>query len=447
MRKEPWKTGEACSYLLGFMILLYRLIFIPLLLLALPYYGLRMWRRGGYARDFKHRLGFLPRLESTHPECKRVWLQAVSVGEVLAVGPLIESLQRNGQVEVVLTTTTSTGYAAARERYAGKVAQLGIFPLDFWPCAALAWRRIRPDAVVLMESELWPEHLHQARVRGVPAILINARMSDRSFARYGRVRHLAAWLFAQLDHIYTSSERDQQRILELGGDAVKVTCTGNVKFDAACPEELDAAARAELRNELGFGNEGALVLLGSSTWPGEETALLEAQAALRATGVDCRLLLVPRHAERGRSVAKELHGQSLVWHQRSLERQAASGTLIYLADTTGELSRLTQVADLVFIGKSLEPNEGGQNPIESAALGLPILFGPRMSNFKDVARVLRGCGAARVIHDAAGLRDAVLELAGDPAARKEMGAAGRAWHARNGGSSERIAEGIRVDLR
>lgn len=203
----------------------------------------------------------------------------------------------------------------------------------------------------------------------------------------------------------------------------------------------------ELRKELGFENEAAFVLLGSSTWPGEETALLEAQAALRASGVDCRLLLVPRHAERGRSVAKELGGQSLPWHQRSIERQAPTGNLIHLADTTGELSRLSQVADLVFIGKSLAPNEGGQNPIEAAALGLPMCFGPRMSNFKDVARALRESGAARVVDDASCLREAVLALAGDPATRVEMGAAGRAWHARNGGSSERIAEGIRVDLR
>ena len=429
------------------MILLYRLIFIPLLLLALPYYGLRMWRRGGYGRDFKHRLGFFPRLEPAGSERKRVWLQAVSVGEVMAVAPLIESLQKEGQVEVVLTTTTSTGYAAARKQYAGKVARLGIFPLDFWPCASLAWRRIRPDAVVLMESELWPEHLHQARARGVPAILINARMSDRSFARYRRIKALAVRLLAQLDHIYTSSEQDQERILKLGGDALRVTCAGNVKFDAACPEQLHADARAALREELGFENEAAFILLGSSTWPGEETALLEAQAALRASGVDCRLLLVPRHAERGRSIVKALSGQALAWHQRSVEPCAATETLIYLADTTGELSQLSQVADLVFIGKSLEPNEGGQNPIESAALGLPILMGPQMSNFKDVARILQKRGAARVVNDAADLRKAVLELAGDAAARAEMGAAGRAWRARNGGSSERIAEGIRVDLR
>ncbi|NCG08322.1 MAG: 3-deoxy-D-manno-octulosonic acid transferase [Verrucomicrobia bacterium] len=429
------------------MILLYRLVFIPLLLLAMPYYGLRMWRRGGYGKDFKHRLGFFPRLEPCGPERKRVWLQAVSVGEVLAVGPLIESLQKSGQVEVVLTTTTSTGYAAARERYKGKVAQMGIFPFDFCLCSSLAWRRIRPDAVMLMESELWPEHLHQAQTRGVPAILINARMSDRSFRRYMRVKYLAERIFAKLDHIYTSSERDQQRILELGGDALRVTCAGNVKFDAACPEELSATVRKDLREALGFENEAAFVLLGSSTWPGEETALLAAQAALRATGVDCRLLLVPRHAERGRSIAKELDEQALTWHQRSVEPQAATGTMIYLADTTGELSRLAQVADLVFIGKSLAPNEGGQNPIEAAALGLPMCFGPHMSNFKDVARALSESGAARLLDDAPGLQKAVLELAGDSATRAKMGAAGRAWHSRNGGSSERIAEGIRVDLR
>lgn len=446
LKKKPWKTAYAGSYLLRFMILLYRFFFIPLLLLAAPYYGLRMWRRGGYAKDFKHRLGFFPHMDPCSSERKRVWLQAVSVGEVLAVGPLIESLQKNGQVEVVLTTTTSTGYAEARARYAKKVTQVGIFPFDFWLCSSLAWRRIRPDAVILMESELWPEHLHQAHKREVSAVLINARISDRSFRRYMRVKTLAARLFAQLDHIYTSSDRDQQRILELGGDAIRVTCAGNLKFDAARPEILSTAAEADLRAELGFENKEAFILLGSSTWPGEETALLEAQAALRATGVDCRLLLIPRHAERGRSVAKELNAQNFSWHQRSEKVAAAEGTLIYLADTTGELSCLSQVADLVFIGKSLKPNEGGQNPIEAAALGLPMLFGPQMSNFKDVARALNEQGAARVINDAIDLKDAILELANDPSARVAMGTAGRSWHQQNGGSSERIAEGIRVDL-
>ena len=334
------------------MILLYRLFFIPILLLATPYYGLRMWRRGGYAKDFKHRLGFFPRLKPCKPGQKRVWLQAVSVGEVLSLGPLIESLKKDGQIEVVLTTTTSTGYATALEQYAEKVAQVGIFPFDFWLCSSLSWRRIQPDAVIMMECELWPEHLHQAQTRAVPAILINARISDRSFRRYMRIKALAAKLFNQLDHIYTSSDQDQQRILKLGGNALRVTCAGNMKFDAAHPEKLSDSERANLRQELGFENEAALILLGSSTWPGEETALLEAQAALRATGKDCRLLLVPRHAERGRSIAKELKRETEngINVQKTKLRKRPSST----SPTPPALSLLSQVADLVFIGKSLE---------------------------------------------------------------------------------------------
>lgn len=429
------------------MLLLYRIIFLPLLVIALPYYGLRMWRRGGYGKDFKHRLGFLPEMEPCAAERKRLWLQAVSVGEVMAVGPLIEMLQRNGTVEVVLTTTTSTGYAAAQQRYRDVVAAIGIFPLDFLPCSHLAWERIKPDAVILTESELWPEHLNQARIRKVPAILINARMSDRTYGRYLKIKGLARRLFSQLDHIYTASERDQKRILDLGGEAVRVTCAGNIKFDTPCPANLGHADAAALQNEFGFENSGAFILLGSSTWPGEETALIEAQAALRSQEIDCRLVLVPRHAERGRGIAQELERQSLPWHQRSHKVQAPEGTLIYLADTTGELSRLAQVADLVFIGKSLAPNEGGQNPLEAAGLGLPILMGPRMSNFKDISRALLNAEAAFEVTDANALRTKLLQLAGDSTTRKAMGTAGKAWHARNGGSSERIAAGIQVDLR
>lgn len=406
-----------------------------------------MWRRGGYGKDFKHRLGMLPKLKPCEAGKKRVWLQAVSVGEVMAIEPLIESLQRNNTVDVVLTTTTSTGYAAARKKYSQVVTQIGIFPLDFWPCSKLAWSRIQPHAVVLTESELWPEHLYQARKHTVPAILINARMSDRSYNRYLKFTGLAKRLFSQLDHIYTSSERDQKRILELGGDSVRVTCAGNIKFDAANPEILNPSARAELRSELGFDAENTFVLLGSSTWSGEETALIEAQSAVRSLGLDCRLLIVPRHAERAPEIVQLLETQNLPWHQRSVTPQAPAGTLIYLADTTGELSRLAQVADLAFIGKSIAPNEGGQNPIEAAALGLPIVMGSRMSNFREVAVNLLHANAALEVNDSSALIETIVQLAKDPNKRSKMGTEGRAWHARNTGSTERITEGIRIDLR
>ena len=432
------------------MIWLYRLMFLPGLLIALPYYLFRMWRRGGYRKDFQHRFGRFRRLPAVEPGKQRIWLQAVSVGEIFAIGPLIEGLQQHGDVEIVLTTTTSTAYAEARKRYDGKVFSIGIFPLDFWLFSRTAWKRIQLNAVILTESELWPEHLRQARKHGVPAFLVNARMSDKSFERYSKLRKLAAWLFGQLDHIYAATNLDQQRLIELGAAPESTVCTGSIKFDVTFGELLDREGIEALRAELGFtSNTGKspFVLLGSSTWPGEETAVLAAQAALIEQGIDCRLLLVPRHAERAPEIVRLLERQSLSWYQRSTAETVPNGLKIHLADTTGELTRLTQAADLAFIGKSFEPNNGGQTPIEAAGLGVPVLMGPNMTNFKALAGSLIRNGIARTVQDADSLQQATIELVNDPDARKSMGEAGRKWHQRNQGSSRRIAESILIDLK
>ncbi len=425
-------------------------MFLPGLCLALPYYLLRMWRRGGYRKDFQHRFGRFRRLPTVESGKKRIWLQAVSVGEIFAIGPLIEGLQKHGDIEIVLTTTTSTAYVEARKRYADKVYSIGIFPLDFWLFSNTAWKRIQPDAVILTESELWPEHLHQARKHEVPAFLVNARMSDKSFERYSKLSKLAAWLFGQLDHIYAATNLDQQRLITLGASPESTVCTGSIKFDVDFGQTLDAAGIQELRSELGFeSNEknAPFILLGSSTWPGEEAAMLAAQAKLIEAGVDCRLLLVPRHAERGAEIAQLLEKQALAWHQRSQGKDAPAHLKIHLADTTGELTRLTQAADLAFVGKSLEPNDGGQTPIEAAGLGIPVLMGPKMTNFKVLASSLVRNGAARTVQSPDELVQAAVELAQDPDARQSMSEAGRKWHTRNKGSSQRIAESILIDLK
>jgi 3-deoxy-D-manno-octulosonic-acid transferase len=432
------------------MIWLYRLFYLPALLLALPYYGLRMWRRGGYAKDFQHRLGRYRRLPPPAPGKKRIWLQAVSVGEVFAISPLIDALQQEGRIEIVLTTTTSTGYAEARKRYADRTCSIGIFPLDFWLCSRTAWQRIQPDAIILTESELWPEHLHQARQRGVPTFLVNARISDTSFKRYQQVSKLAQRLLRKLDHLYAASDLDQSRLVQLGVDPQRIASSGSIKFDVAIGPRLDAEERAALRNELGFGSDTStdtpFILLGSSTWPGEEAALLRIQQTVIQAGVDCRLLLVPRHAERGPELVRLLANQPLEWHQRSQATQAHHPVQIHLADTTGELTRLTQVADLAFIGKSLAPNCGGQTPIEAAGLGVPLLMGPNMNNFRVVAQSLRASGAARVVADAAQLEAQVLELVKDASARASMRQAGGNWHTQSKGSSARIAASILAAL-
>ena len=435
------------------MIWLYRILYFPTLLAVLPYYGFRMWRRGGYAKDFQHRLGFFHCLDAPAPGKKRIWLQAVSVGEILAIGPLVNALRADDRIEIVITTTTSTGYAEALKRYRQSVRCVGLFPLDFWPCVHVAWKRIRPDVIILTESELWPEHLHRACSKRIPTFLVNARISEKSFGRYRKVSGLPRRLLRKFDFIYATNELNRNRLLELGATPETIQSFGNIKFDVAVGETISTTARSELLEELGFhplqDQPQPFVLLGSSTWPGEEKALLEVQARLIKEGVDCRLLLVPRHAERASEIVGLLKQQSLLWHQRSTQEPAPREVHIYLADTTGELARLTQIADLAFIGKSLPPNKGGQTPIEAAGLGIPILMGPNMSNFQQVTRSLVRSGAARIVEDKHRLELASLELVNDTEARNSMSKAGMAWHKRNRGSSARIAEDIlgRLSLR
>lgn len=430
------------------MIWFYRLIYLPGLLIALPYYIFRMWRRGSYRKSFQHRFGRFHRMEPIIQGKKRIWLQAVSVGEVLAIGPLIDALQNDPSVEIVLTTTTSTGYTEARKRYTDSVKRIGIFPLDFWIFSRTAWSRIQPSAVILTESELWPEHLHQARKRRVPAYLVNARISDTSFGRYQQVPTLARRMLKKFRGIYAASELDRSRLLKLGSPEERIHSTGSIKFDVTIGERCTEAEQLDLRKDLGFEpeNDRLFVLLGSSTWPGEEAALIESQRAAIAAGIDCRLLLVPRHAERAPELVHLLKAQDLPWHQRSTEREAPAELRIHLADTTGELTRLTQAADLAFVGKSLAPNEGGQTPIEAAGLGVPILMGTHMNNFKDVAKSLVRAGAALQIGSAHELTEKVLVLAKDESLRAKMQQAGLEWHRSNRGSSQRIAEQILKDL-
>ena len=425
----------------------YRILFPLLLIPALPYYVWRMLRRGGYGAGFTQRLGFFPRLGPPSPGRRRLWIQAVSVGEIEAIGPLLRQLKATGAVELVLTTTTSTGYRLARDRYAEVADRIGIFPADLWPCSALAWRRIHPDAVILVEGELWPEHLAQARARGVPAFLVNGRLSDKSFARHLRFRKLSAYVLGHFQRIAAGSEEDVRRFRELGFTA---SLTGNVKFDVAGDAPMPAGERARLRVELGFGDDPrTIVLLGSSTWKGEETLLLRAVRELRAAGRDARLLLVPRHSERRAEVAAEASASGLAWHQRSTGGAVApADTVVHLADTTGELRRLTRAADLAFCGKSLAPHEGGQTPVECAAAGVPIVYGPRMSNFRDICRGLEQAGAAFRAPDADGLRAKLAELCADGTARQEMGRRGADWHQGNRGATERtvalLLEGLQA---
>ena len=425
------------------MIFLYRILFLPLLLLAAPYYLWRMRRRGGYGDGFGQRFGAVPALPAKRAGVKRVWLQAVSVGELLALAPLLEALTRDGTVEVYLTTTTSTGCRLAKEKYAALTAGIGYFPLDFWPCSARAWRAVRPDLAILMEGERWPEHIRQAWARGVPVIAVNARMSDRSFRRSRRFRGALRPLVRGLTRVLCAAKRDEQRFRSVGLPAASLCTTGNLKLDVAIPL-LDAAARARLRAELGLPADG-LVLLGSSTWAGEEAALLTALKSARERGLVVSLLLVPRHAERREELRAWLEKSGLSFHFRS-EGAAPHEVDVAVGDTTGELRQLTQLADLVFVGKSLAPHEGGQTPVEAAILGQPVLHGPRMTNFRDIIRSLTEAGAVRKVETHSALIEAAVELLQDGAQREQLATAARAWSEANRGATERTLRVLREEL-
>ena len=424
------------------MIWLYRILFLPLLLIAAPYYFWRMRRRGGYEGSFRQRLGGIDPLPPKPPGVRRIWLQAVSVGEMLAIAPLLEAFRREGHTEVYLTTTTSTGYQLAREKYGGLIVALGYFPLDFWAFSRRTWRKVAPDLCILMEGERWPEHVQQARARGVPVICVNARLSDRSFRRSLRARSLLRPLYRGLTLVLCASKRDGQRFKALGFTPDRLRATGNLKLDVQIPL-LAAGSKAGLRRELGLG--AGLVLLGSSTWDGEEAALLAALRAARAQGLKVNLLLVPRHAERREALRSLLEQSGLTFHFRSAG-PAPGEVDVAVGDTTGELRNFTQLADLVFVGKSLAPHDGGQTPVEAAVLGKAILHGPHMTNFREIIRTLTEAGAAHVVATPDELIAQAAELLQDAGRREKMAAAAQAWHEENRGATARTLAIINGEL-
>jgi 3-deoxy-D-manno-octulosonic-acid transferase len=424
------------------MIWLYRLLFPFFVVASAPYYLLRMRRRGGYGSGFSQRFGRPPALAPRRPGVRRVWLQAVSVGEMLAVEPILRALHADG-TEVVLTTTTSTGYKLARDRYASLASAVGYFPIDWMPFSGRAWARIAPDLAIVTEGERWPEHMHQAQRRGVPVICINARISDRSFHRLRAFPAAARFVLGGITRLLAGSEQDAARFRELGYPPGRIAVTGNIKLDVAIPI-LGAAEREGLRRELGLAG-GKLVLLGSSTWPGEEEALVAALTSARAGGIDCSLLLVPRHAERRADIERLLKASGLSFHLRSTGAGPAPVD-VAVGDTTGELRSLTQLADVVFVGKSLAPHTEGQTPVEAAALGKPILFGPGMANFRSIERDLLQRGAAWTVTGPGDLAGKAAMLLTEKDARDALSAGAQAWRRDTGGGVERTLAVIRREL-
>jgi 3-deoxy-D-manno-octulosonic-acid transferase len=316
---------------------------------------------------------------------------------------------------------------------------VGLFPFDFWLFSWLAWNKIFPHVAILMETEIWPEHIWQAQRRGIPVILINARISDKTFPRYQIFKNLAEPILDKISCVLASDQLSADRCREMGISQRLITVTGNMKFDNKV-EILPREKELTLKRSLGF-QEDDLILLGSSTWEGEEKMLLAALGKCREIDGRWKLLLVPRHAERRDEVASLLKFSKLKWHQRS-KGKAGETVDVCLADTTGELQMLTSIADLAFIGKSLTPNIGGQSPLDAACCGVPMVYGNRMVNFRDICSSLERGKCVIKVGDAANAISAIFALAKDESRRKAFAENLKTWHKSNCGASEFVAKKI-----
>lgn len=391
------------------ILFLYNILFPIGLFLFLPGYLVKMTRRGNYRANFGQRIGLYDRNVRARLADKRVtWIHAVSVGEVAIALKLAARLkQLDADLFCVLTTTTTTGFSFARKN-APSWIEVMYNPIDFWPVIRRAFDVIKPAQIILVEAEVWPNLTAQARARGIPLALANARLSRRSEKRFLRFRFFVAPIFRRLDLVCVPEEEDVPRWRRLGVDESHIAVTGSIKYDTEEQKSDDSSARKFL-NAVGI-DAGQPVLLGGSTHAGEEEILVRIFLALRKEFPNLFLVVAPRHVERTRALRQELQKQSLGVVARS-EIPAASADCL-LIDTTGELRDWYAIATVVFVGKSLTAH-GGQNPVEPIVAGKPVIFGPYMENFSGLAQSLVRHRGAIQVNDSDSLQHELARLLRD----------------------------------
>ncbi len=417
--------------------LIYNLLFPVLFLVMLPYFLFRMCRRGGYARGFMQRLGVYDvALKARLQERPRVWIHAVSVGETyVALRFMEEWRQARSDIAFVMTVNTSTAHALATKAL-NPVDVLVYFPVDFPWVIRRVLNLLKPQMLVLTECEFWPNLIRLSKARGIPVMLINGRMSDRSFKGYFRYRWLFTPLLRMVDHLCVQGPQDRARYLALGAEPGQVQETGSAKYDVAL-KEPGKLENAQLILSSARMVAGDLILLGGSTWPGEEEVLLDYFVEAKTRHPDLKLVLVPRHAERRDEVVALIERRGLKYVQRSKGGTGEADVL--LVDTTGELKHLYTAATVIFIGKSLTQH-GGQNIIEPAVCGRPIVVGPNMENFADIVREFAAADALIQVGTLPELRSKLGQLLADVSLQKNFGDRAATLVGKNRGSIKAMVD-------
>ena len=396
----------------------YNLLFPIVLLLLLPGFLIRMTRRGNYRHKFGQRFGiYSAGVREKIAGTNRVWVHAVSVGEVNIALKLIQSMREaDPELAFVLSTTTSTGFKLAVSRKSAWLEPI-YNPLDFYPVARRVVRLIRPRCLILVEAEIWPNILWEVRRMGAKAALVNARLSPRSEKRYRAARWITAPVFNQLHLLCLQEPQDTKRWKSLGLDPAKLVLTGSIKFDDSATAPRPLRDFWPVLEEIGVP-KNTPILLGGSTFEGEELILAEVYKELRQSHPDLFLILVPRHHERAEMVARQLEGAGLTVMRRT-QPFAEGKPDVLLVDTTGELAGWYLCASVVFVGKSLCA-KGGQNPAEPVTAGVPVIFGPHMQNFSTLVRAFLQVDGAIEVDDAHEIRNAIESLLANPARRADM---------------------------
>jgi 3-deoxy-D-manno-octulosonic-acid transferase len=417
----------------SFMFLFYNLLLVCVALLALPWWAFQM-RLRKYRSGLWERLGAVPaRLKNTRPDS--IWVHAVSVGEVLAVGQLITELQKkHPDRQIFVSTTTVTGQELARERFGED--RVFFMPLDFGFAVRPYLKALEPQLVILAETEFWPNLLHLAGKRGTSLATVNARISDRSFPRYRRFKWFFGRVLSEVDLFLAQTEEDAERLRAIGAATERVRVSGNLKFDIR-PSSQSSLVN-DLRSAIG---QGSPVIVCGSTAEGEEEPLLEALKQVQDSFPTTVTVLAPRHPERFEKVANLISASGFALQRRSSwsPQQPVKGG-IFLLDSVGELAAVYALADIAFVGGSLVPT-GGHNILEPAQYGAAVVTGTQTFNFREIVSLFQQGDAIRIV-TAETLGPQLLALLNQPEERKRMGGRAKDLFARHAGATHRTLDAL-----
>ena len=424
------------------MYLIYSLATAVVLVACAPYFVYQALRHSKYLGSLRQRLGYLPVSLNLDAE-PSIWVHAVSVGEVLAARPLVGELRKQyPALRLYLSTTTRTGQQLARQSVPD-VDGTFYLPFDWTFTVRRTLQRVRPRLFVMMESEIWPNLLRECKVRGVKAVVVNGRISRRSFPRYRLVKRWFSRVLADVDRFCVQGDETARRLIALGADPGRVVVTGSLKFDAL--QTVPVPGRGPQRVLRFFRvRTGRPVLMAGSTLKGEEETVVRAFNRLRATpgGQGALLVIAARHPERFAEVERLCRQEGLSTARRTeLPIDDEPRVDAVILDTIGELAHLYQIATAVFVGGSIVP-AGGHNILEPAAHGKAIVFGPHMENFNEITETFLANDAAVRVQSEGELEEALLSLMGDPVRRARLGAAARALVVANRGAKDKTLSAI-----